>query len=154
MTNAMLCLVCRHPAFGKCPRENRWSHHRHQSTISTTTSGSSRPRNDQCRSKMAYQRAWTTFCHFSNSYLSPDKDWHAVSPSEFLLFIAYLKCNGMAPASITSTISEVGYIYQFKGLPNPANQFLVQRAMSGLRKMEPNKPQNSSYTYQHCRYPL
>lgn len=90
------------------------------------------------KSKTAYSKAWSHYLNFATDYLESQTNLYDITPGTFLLFIAYLKCLGLAPASVTSAVSAVSYKFQINGFPSPSENFLVRKALSGLRKLEPS----------------
>ena len=52
-----------------------------------------------------------------------------------LLFIAHLHASKLAPASIISTVSAVGYFHKINGFTDPATSFLVTKLLAGARNL-------------------
>ena len=66
-----------------------------------------------------YQRAWATFSKFYK------KNYHSVDPvlplttSSLTLFISYLHARKLAPSTIKSYFSAMGYVHKMKGVRDP-----------------------------------
>ena len=52
-----------------------------------------------------------------------------------LLFIAHLHASKLAPASIISMVSAVGYFHKINGFTDPATSFLVTKLLAGARNL-------------------
>ena len=86
------------------------------------------------RSQPAYQRAWDTFRKFCADY---SVDCNNPSPTDFVLFLSFLKISQYSPASISTMASQIGYVFHLKGLSNPCSHLFVKKALSGLQKLNP-----------------
>lgn len=79
-----------------------------------------------------YQRAWATFNEFyKNFYHSTDPELPLTTPT-LALFIAYLHARKLAPSSIKSYLSAIGYVHKMKGLPDPTRAFLIEKVLTAL----------------------
>ena len=58
-----------------------------------------------------------------------------VPTSMLLLFVAHLHASKLAPASIVSTVSAVGYFHKINGFTDPAASFLVTKLLAGARNL-------------------
>ncbi len=57
-----------------------------------------------------------------------------VSPITMALFISHMHSNKYAASTIATYVSAVGYIHKLYNLQDPANSFLVRKAIVGARK--------------------
>ena len=84
-------------------------------------------------SRAHYGRAWHKLANFYNSLSMilclP------VPTCMLLLVIAHLHASKLAPASIVSTVSAVGYFHKINGFADPASSFLVTKLLAGARNL-------------------
>ena len=79
-----------------------------------------------------YQRAWAVFNDFYQKY------YHSVDPVLPLttpllaLFISYLHARQLAPSTIRSYLSAIGYVHKIKGLRDPTKAFLIDKLLTAL----------------------
>ena len=52
-----------------------------------------------------------------------------------LLFMSYLQIKGLAPATITTYLSAIGYVHKARAVVDPTTQFLVQKVLSSINKL-------------------
>ena len=60
------------------------------------------------------------------------------NPGLITLFVANLYSQGLSPATITSRLSALAYYFKLKGIDDSTQHFLVQKAISGARKLSPS----------------
>ena len=56
-----------------------------------------------------------------------------VSPETIAHFVAYLEVDGVAPSTIQSIVSGIGFFHRIKELPNPSTSYLVKRVILGAK---------------------
>ncbi len=61
----------------------------------------------------------------------------ACNPLTVALYIAFLSHRGLAPSTITTYVSAVNHFQRLKGLPSLTDSYLVQKALQGLRNINP-----------------
>ena len=84
------------------------------------------------RTRKNYQRAWATFNDFYKKfYHSADPELPLTAPT-LALFFAYLHARKLAPSSIKSYLSAIGYVHKMKGLPDPTKAFLIEKLLTAL----------------------
>ena len=84
-------------------------------------------------SRAHYGRAWHKL---ENFYTSLSMILCLPVPTYMLLlFIAHLHASKLAPASIVSTVSAVGYFHKINGFTDPASSFLVTKLLAGARNL-------------------
>ena len=81
----------------------------------------------------AYKRSWSMFGKFCNTHGLPDT--FPISASVLALFISHFHRAGYSPATVSSHISDVGYIHKLKGGSDPTTTFLVQKLLSACPKL-------------------
>ena len=60
-----------------------------------------------------------------------------IMPVSVALYVSHLFQQGYAYRSIISSLSPISYIHKCQSLPDPVPQFLVQRALQGIKKSQP-----------------
>ena len=55
---------------------------------------------------------------------------------QILLFLSYLHIKGLAPATITTYLSAIGYVHKAYGVYDPTSRFLVQKVLSSINKLQ------------------
>ena len=78
-----------------------------------------------------YRRAWQVYKQFCDLY-RPEAPLMPATSDALALFIAYLSARKLAPSTITSYVSAVGYVHRLQGLPDPTKAFLVQKLFKAI----------------------
>jgi len=79
-----------------------------------------------------YQRAITSLDRFLQDFNI--ENTLPVSPISVALFVAHMHNLHFAPSTIETYISAIGYIHKLHGVADPANNFLVRKAILGAKK--------------------
>ena len=85
-------------------------------------------------SRELYQRAWAVFNDFYQQF------YHSVSPALPLttpvlaLFVSYLHARKLAPSTIKSYLSAIGYVHKLKGLRDPTRAFIIDKLLTALSR--------------------
>ena len=84
-----------------------------------------------------YKRAWNLFqlCIQETKEISIEFDHFPLSSQEIMYFISYLDLTGYAATSITSYTSALGFLHKAMGLKDPTQNFIVQKMLSGINKV-------------------
>ena len=90
------------------------------------------------RTLLAYARAWRRFRDFLTSLSLPDSI--PVAREHIALHLAALKKEGLAPSSIRSALSAIGWKHKMAGVPDPTRDFLLSRVMVGLQRARVHPP--------------
>lgn len=61
-------------------------------------------------------------------------------------FVAYLQANGLAPATIITYTSAIGYVHKLCSISDPTSHFLVQKTLVGIRRDNPRCDQRLPIT--------
>jgi hypothetical protein len=90
-------------------------------------------------SQQVYSRAWVLYRQFASLYNIP---FHGVTSlpihqNHVAAFISYMRLRGLAPTSIISYISALGYVHRLAGKPDPTRHNLVQKLISAATKINP-----------------
>ena len=87
--------------------------------------------------RSTYRRAWVHFNNFSTEILG-----HCLSPpitvSVMSLFIAYLFQKSLAPKTISTYLSAIGYVHKILAYNDPTQSFLVQKLVEGSYRLSPS----------------
>ncbi len=81
-----------------------------------------------------YQVGWRAFCQFKQlsgayEFVSP------ASVQDVREFVASLSIQNLAPATIATYVSGVGYVHKLRGWPDPTRDFLVSKLLEGCRRL-------------------
>ena len=80
-----------------------------------------------------YQRVWERFQEFTrNTLLTPPS--LPIPISAILLFLTHLHRSSLAPSTIRSAGSALGYLHKINSLPDPTTAFIVQKLLTGMSK--------------------
>ncbi|CAH3178607.1 unnamed protein product, partial [Porites evermanni] len=83
-------------------------------------------------SRKLYQGAWAFFNDFYQQF------YHSVSLALPLttpvlaLFVSYLHARKLAPSTIKSYLSAIGYVHKLKGLRDPTRAFIIDKLFTAL----------------------
>ena len=91
----------------------------------------------QLGTRNSYNIALAQLSRFLKSHKLPVK--FPVNPGHILLFMAQLKNDGAIPATVQAKLSAISYFHKLVSLHDPTHHFLVQKAMSGLKKSLPSR---------------
>lgn len=61
-----------------------------------------------------------------------------LSVTHVSLFVAYLHHQKMAPKSISTCLSALGYVHKIQGFPDPTSAFLISKLVAGAYRLEPS----------------
>ena len=83
-----------------------------------------------------YKRSWALFqmCIQESKGTNVDIDNLPLSSKQVVYFISYLNLKGYAATSIISYISAIGFLHKIFDLPDPTQNFLVQKLLAGINK--------------------
>jgi len=101
-----------------------------------------------------YQRAWATFNEFHAHFYEGFTITLPVSTCQIALFISYLSARKMAPATIMSYMSALGYVHKMRGLTDPTKSFLIQKLLTAIgrnRKADIRLPISRPVLYELVR---
>lgn len=87
--------------------------------------------------RSAYDTSITQYKAFSLD-ISPNTPPIPASVGILLKYIAFLDRQGQSSSYISTKLSALAYIHRIKKLPDPTTDFLVLKAMSGVRKLNPS----------------
>ena len=84
--------------------------------------------------KKSYQRAWGTLQQFYERFYGSTTPQLPLSSSHLALFISYLSARKLAPSTITSYLSAIGYVHKIKGYSDPTKSFLIHKLLTALSR--------------------
>ena len=84
--------------------------------------------------KKSYQRAWGTLQQFYERFYGSTTPQLPLSSSHLALFISYLSARKLAPSTITSYLSAIGYVHKIKGHSDPTKSFLIHKLLTALSR--------------------
>ena len=58
--------------------------------------------------------------------------------SHILTFLSYLNIKGLAPSTITTYISAIGFVHRMNSMHDPTASFIVQKILSSINKIQGN----------------
>jgi len=82
--------------------------------------------------QQTYRRAWQLYVEFSYIFGLAGLTF-PVSISDLSLFIAFLDRKGLAPSTIATYTSAIGYQHKLFGLPDPTSAFVIQKLLQSTR---------------------
>ena len=62
-----------------------------------------------------------------------------LNSTHVLTYLSYLSLKGLAPSTITTYTSAISYVHRMNSLPDPTNQFVVQKVLSAINKSTGNR---------------
>lgn len=77
-----------------------------------------------------YRRAWSLYSQFSQECLALSVTL-PLTVSHICLFIAYMHHKQLAPKTISTTLSAVGYVHKMQGFVDPTSAFLISELVAG-----------------------
>ncbi len=83
-----------------------------------------------------YNKVWRDYAKFSSSVF-PSLPLLPSSPGVIFFFTAHLFNLSLSPASVVSKLSAISYINKLKGFPDPCSHFLIQKLVTGGKKLKP-----------------
>ena len=83
-------------------------------------------------SRKLYQRAWAVFNEFYRQFYYADDPLLPLTIPSLALFISYLHARQLAPSTIKSYLSAIGYVHKMKGLCDPTKAFLITKLLTAL----------------------
>ncbi len=81
--------------------------------------------------KCAYKRSWDLFKQWSDTTVSLP-----VPTVKLCNFIGYLFSTGLAPSTVSSHISAIGYIHKVCDLQDPTQSFLTRKILKGCHSLQ------------------
>lgn len=81
----------------------------------------------------AYQVGWRAFCNFKQQH-STVGNFSPASAQDIREFVASLSLQHLAPSTIATYVSGVGYFHKVYGWPDPTRGFLVAKLLEGCRR--------------------
>ncbi|KAJ8303659.1 hypothetical protein KUTeg_018769 [Tegillarca granosa] len=83
--------------------------------------------------KLDYQTALQQFTNFRRFLKLPDL-W-PVQIDHLLSYISYQSQKGLSPSTVSSYLAAISHVHKVYNWTNPKSQFLVQKAVTGLRRI-------------------
>ncbi len=80
--------------------------------------------------KTSYQRAWRTFKNFYARFCESSTPRLPLSSPQLALFISYLSAKNLAPSTIASYLSAIGYVHKIRGYCDPTKSFLIHKLLT------------------------
>ena len=80
--------------------------------------------------KKSYQRAWGTLQQFYERLYGSTTPQLPLSSFHLALFISYLSARKLAPSTITSYLSAIGYVHKIKGYSDATKSFLIHKLLT------------------------
>ena len=98
--------------------------------------------------KSTQQSYNSTLSEFHSFIRSLGSDYYSPTPNSghIILFIAHLYHKGSSSSTITTKLSAINYYFKLRGLPDPSNDFLISKALTGVRKLSPTCDQRLPIT--------
>lgn len=84
-------------------------------------------------SRRTYWRAWTVYTKFAEQFGLSDSLSLPLSVNLVALFIAHLSTKRLVPATISTYISAISYVYKLKGYADPTKAFLILKLLSAIK---------------------
>jgi len=81
-----------------------------------------------------YHRAWAVFGEFYQRYYHQTNLTFPVATSCLALFVSYLCARSLAPATINSYLSAIGYVHKMKGVTDPTKAFVIQKLLVAVSR--------------------
>ena len=70
--------------------------------------------------------------------LQPSSQPFPANPGHLVYYIAHLFQRGLVSSTITTKLSSISYFHKIKSYPDPTSSFIVQKALSGAKKLSPS----------------
>lgn len=86
------------------------------------------------RSCQSYRRAWSLFREFHTKFYNTETLRLPLSTASLALFISFLDTRKMAPSTILSYLSAIGFVHKMWGLHDPAKAFIIQKLLTSLSR--------------------
>ena len=86
------------------------------------------------RSCQSYSRAWTLFREFHTKFYKTATLHLPLSTASLALFISFLDARKMAPTTILSYLSAIGFVHKMRGLHDPVKAFIIQKLLTSLSR--------------------
>lgn len=84
--------------------------------------------------RSTYRRAWDLFETFSSTIMG--QQFHLpLSVSTISLFVAYLFSKSLAPSTVSTYLSAIGYVHKMLSLPDNTQTFLVEKLVMGTYRL-------------------
>ena len=94
-------------------------------------------------SHKTYAVGWRVFCQFRQEPLSGVLP---ASVDDVRRFIAWLSLRGLAPSTIATYVSAVGYFHKINSKPDPTKDFVVTKLLEGSRRDRPSEDNRAPIT--------
>ena len=95
-----------------------------------------------------YKRAWGLASE-ALALIYPNVDIHNLLPlsrNSVLYFIGYLSLKRLSSSTITTYVSAIGYVHKVSNFINPTTNFLVQKVLAAVNKVNPSSDSRLSIT--------
>ena len=86
------------------------------------------------RSCQLYRRAWTLFRDFHTKFYKTATLHLPLSTASLALFISFLDARKMAPTTILSYLSAIGFVHKMRGLHDPVKAFIIQKLLTSISR--------------------
>ena len=86
------------------------------------------------RSCQSHRRAWTLFREFHTKFYKTATLHLPLSTSSLALFISFLDARKMAPTTILSYLSAIGFVHKMRGLHDPVKAFKIQKLLTSISR--------------------
>lgn len=95
----------------------------------------------------SYTHAWSTSRNFAEKYsLRTDIP---VQQHILVLYVAFIFSKDYALSTITSYLSAISHVHKLNGLKDPCSSFVVQKVLTGARKLKPTTDVRMPITILH-----
>lgn len=91
-------------------------------------------------SKLVYIRAWKLFAE-AMALIAPGVNIRSLLPlshNTVLFYIGFLSLKKLSASTITTYTSAIGYVHKIANFPNPTSNFLVQKVLASVNKINPS----------------
>ena len=88
-------------------------------------------------SRSVYSRAWALICEcLLLLNIRVDLNSLPFSTNVILFFVGFLHLKPLAPATIITYVSAIGYFHKIKNLPDPTHSYVVQKLLAAITKLD------------------
>ncbi len=85
-----------------------------------------------------YNMVWSEFGKFLKERYGILSPMYATA-GHVLMYVSFLSLKGLASTTIISKYSSLNYAFKLFGLPDVSKEFILQKFMSGIKKLKPSK---------------
>ena len=86
-------------------------------------------------SVQTYKRAWALYVEFAAIFGIMNGDYISIplSVGDLSLFVAYLDSKELAPATLCTYMSALGFQHKLLGMPDPTTSFVIQKLLQSVK---------------------